>query len=380
MPTEIVFGAGVSNTVDTHCRRLGSKALVVTGRTSAKTSGALERVLGRLADAVVFDAVEENPTSAACEEAAAFCRKHGCDHIVAIGGGSPMDAAKAIAVLARNDGICADYYGGDKYPNAPLPVVAIPTTAGTGSEVTPYAVLVDSVENTKRTIAGQALFPVVALLDPELTVTMPRAVTVNTGLDALSQAMEGMVSLRATPMTDTLAMEAVHLIARWLPRAADHPKDLEARAYMLYASMLSGCVIAQTGTTLVHGMGYYFTVEFGVPHGLANALLLAPVFQYNAAHAPVTIAALARALGETLEDAADTNSIRRAIGRAVHRVLCSVGVDPAAHRAGVVEARLPWCASHIRADASRFKNQLGHPTEDEVHRMFQMACTGALDQ
>lgn len=187
-----------------------------------------------------------------------------------------MDVAKAIAVLATNPGGCRDYFGSDKYTTPNLAVACVPTTAGTGSEVTPYSVITDLELGMKRTLSGRSLFPAVAVLDPALTLTVPRDVTVNTGLDVLSQAMEGIVSRTSTAVGDALALEACRLVRRWLPECVRDGNDLEARSQMLQASMLAGCVIAQSGTTLVHGMGYYFTTRFGVPHGLANGLVVPP--------------------------------------------------------------------------------------------------------
>jgi alcohol dehydrogenase class IV len=371
VPTEIVLGPGCLNTLGDHARSLGKKALVVTGKNSARANGALDRVLAQVPDATLFDGVEENPISETCMRGAAVCREKGCDFVVAIGGGSAMDTAKAIAVLAHNPGTCADYFGVDKYSGGNLPIIAVPTTAGTGSEVTPYSVIVDSATRVKRTIVAQGLFPKVALLDPELSRTMPRPVTVHTGLDALSQAMEGMVSLRSTPFGDALALEACRIVKTWLPRAAAHPNDIEARSQMLFAAMLSGCVIAQSGTTLIHSMGYYFTLEYGLAHGLANALLLTPVFQFDAKHLPEKVAAIASALGRPT--APNSDDAQKNIALAIHALLDELDVSPAAKDTEVDLHRLQAFAEDIFADRSRFKNQPGDPSLDDVFQFFQRA-------
>jgi alcohol dehydrogenase class IV len=275
-----------------------------------------------------------------------------------------------------NPGDPRQYVGTDKYANPILPVVAIPTTAGTGSEVTQYSVLVDTVENSKRTMSGRTLFPTVAILDPELSTGLPRDVTAHTGLDALSQAMEGFVSKRSTPMGDVLALETCRIVRHWLPQAIERPDDVEARGQMLYAAMLSGCVIAQSGTTLVHGMGYYFTLAYGTPHGLANALLLAPVFQYDARVEPRKVAALAAALDYPCEG--DTEDAPGKIGEAVHDMLRKVGVSAAARDARIEEGRLRGFAEHIVTDRPRFKNQIGEPDVDEVFGFFRRAWAGEL--
>lgn len=374
VPTEIHFGAGISGTVGEHCGGWGEKPLLVTGRRSARASGLMGRILGQFPHAEVFEGVPENPDTAVCERGAAACRAAQCDWVIGVGGGSAMDVAKAIALLVRNPGACADYFSSQRRARPALPIVAVPTTAGTGSEVTPYAVLVDAQAHSKRTIRGRDLFPRAAFLDPEATTGMAPSITAATGLDALSQAMEGMLSKQSTPIGDALALEACRLIAQWLPRAVCQGGDLDARGAMLHAAMLSGCIIAQSGTTLVHGMGYYFTLEFGLPHGLANALLLSPVFEMNARHEPEKVAALATALGHP---AAPTPAeAAAAIRKALHSLLRQVGISPAARDVGVAESALDRFAADICNDPYRFKNQVGRFTVDDVRRLFCCAWSG----
>lgn len=374
LPTEVVFGEDTFDCLGEYSGNIGKRPFLVTGKHSARAAGYLGRALAQLPGAVLFDRVEENPTTTQCEEAAEICRARDCDHVIALGGGSPMDAAKAIAVLARNPAPASQYFGVERYTEAPLPLIAVPTTAGTGSEVTQYAVLVNVEERNKRTITGPALFPAVAILDPLLTLSLPRNVTIATGLDALSQAMEGIVSTHSTAASDVQALECCGLVRAWLPIAANEPGNREARARMLHAAMLSGAVIAQTGTTLVHGMGYYLTLEFGIAHGLANALLLAPVFRWNARHLPDRVAEIAAALGHPgppIEPAAAEN-----ITVAVHTLLGKLGVSPAAKDHGAREDRLDWCAQHLSGDPSRFKRQAGTFATSDLHQLFQEAYEG----
>jgi alcohol dehydrogenase class IV len=375
MPTEIVFGPRALNTLPERCQKLGQKPLLVTGKHSARATGLLARVLAQFPEVALFDQVEENPTTQTCEAGGALCRAQGCDFVIGLGGGSPMDAAKAIAVLATNPPPCASYFGVEQYTQAPLPIVAVPTTAGTGSEVTPYSVLIDVERRAKRTITGKALFPRVALLDPELTVSAPRAVTAATGWDALSQAMEGMLSKKSTPYGDTLAIETCRLVRRALPRVIAEPGDIEARGDMLHAAMLSGCVIAQSGTTLVHGAGYYYTLNCGLAHGLANALLLIPVFRVNARCEPAKVAALAEALGRPCE--ATPDAAEAAIVTALYDLFDATGVSPAARDAGVKESALRAFADDLGKDAYRFKNQVGAFTAEDVYQMFRESWNGA---
>lgn len=374
MATEIAFGPGRIAELGRLAGGIAEHWLAVTGRSSARESGLLDQVRRQLRNVTVFEGVEENPATDTCDRAAELCRECGCDGIVALGGGSPMDAAKAVAVLARNGGRCGDYFGAEQYRKTPLPLVAIPTTAGTGSEATPYAVIVDAESRSKKTIKGAALFPRVALLDPDLTVMLPREVTIHTGLDALSQAMEGLASNSATPMSDVLALEAIRLVKQWLPLAADEPDNISARGGMLYAACLSGCVIAQTGTTVVHGMGYYYTLQHGIAHGLANGLLLAPLFRHNAAQLPEKVAAMAGALGVHCEAAPE--SAAAAITEALHGLFETLGVDPAAKAHGVAESRLAEYARDCASDPYRFRNQPGALTAADVQRFFEESFAG----
>jgi 1,3-propanediol dehydrogenase/alcohol dehydrogenase len=300
MPTEVFFGAGVAGQAGPQAARFGENALLVTGKRSSRSSGALDQVTASLRDAgltvQIFDEVEENPSDTTTHRGADLARDQGCDVVVALGGGSPMDAAKGIAVLAALGGKLAHYYGAGAIPGSVLPILALPTTAGTGSEVTPYAVFVESEGNLKKTVASPFIFPRVALLDPRLTVSMPADITANTGIDALTHALEGFTSLKAQPFSDVLALEAIALINEHLPRAVASGQDLEARARVLHASMLAGVVIAQTGTTLLHGMGYAPTTMYAIPHGLANGVLMDQVMAFNGEESPQRYARLGEAL------------------------------------------------------------------------------------
>lgn len=327
----------------------------------------------QMPNAIVFDAIDENPDTTVCEQCAAACREHDRDVVLAIGGGSPMDAAKAIAVMARNDAPCAHYFGADKYGKSPLPVVAVPTTAGTGSEVTPYAVLIDPEQRAKRTISGAALFPRAAILDPELTRTMPRHVTVATGLDALSQCMEGIVSRKSTPIGDAIALQGIRRVCEFLPRAANDGGDMEARTEMMCAALLSGIIVAQSGTTLVHGMGYSYTIECGIAHGLANALLLAPLFAHNARIAPDRVATIAEAMG------GDATKPGPSVVRALYGLMAQLGVSPAACDHGVTQAQIETFAAEIAKDPYRFRNQIGELNRDDVMRFYSQSLVGSAD-
>lgn len=375
LPTEILFAEGAFGRLPHAAHRLGSRPLLVTGKHFARQSGLIDRALSLCPNAEVFDGVEENPAAATCEAGASRCTEARCDVIIGLGGGSAIDAAKAIAVLATNPGRCLDYTGREKFSAPPLPILAIPTTAGTGSEVTPYAVISDSENRRKRTIAGAALFPRIALLDPQLTWSLPQSVTLASGLDALSQAIEGYYSVQATPITDTLALEACRLIRHWLPYAVAARDFTEARAAMLHASLLAGIVIAHTGTTLVHGMGYYYTMEHGIPHGIANALLLAPVLRHTARHAPQRIANLAAALGQPCGFTPPEIPCN-AITRAIHGLLKTLGVSSAAKDHGLPPDNFARWADEIANDDYRWKNQPGRLDARGIEALYRESWQG----
>ncbi len=274
MPTEIFFGRDCLKTYGARLSGLGAHALVVTGRSSAK-NGALSDVLSALAangqEATVFDRVVPNPTVACVREGIALLRAAGADFIVAVGGGSPMDAAKAIALLSVEERADGEIFAGN-YGVRALPMAHVPTTAGTGSEVTPYAILTNDEKETKTSISSPALFPKFAFLDGKYTFSLPRDITVNTALDAFSHAAESLLSRAGTPMSKMLAREALRILYPVLPRTGG-TLSAEERDELLYASALAGMAIAQSGTTAVHGMGYCLTYFCGIDHGRANGLL-----------------------------------------------------------------------------------------------------------
>ena len=375
MPAEVVFECGCLDSLADRTRHIGKRPLIVTGRNSARVNGALDRVAAQFPDAPVFDAVEQNPSTDTCDAGGEVCREHNCNFVVGIGGGSPMDAAKTIAVLACNPGPAEHYFGKDKFANPNLPIVAVPTTAGTGSEVTPNAVITHRAKKFKRSIAGATMFPRLALLDPTLTTTMPSDITAYTGIDALSHAMEGMISLNSTPMGEALGVDVCRQTWAWLPRAAAKPQDIEARGWMLYAAMLSGCIIAQSGTTLVHGMGYQLTLEFGLPHGLANALLLIPLFRRNAEHDPTIVAAIATALGQFAYPTPGDAALK--ITEVLQELFGKIGIPETGEEVGIDPAKLDELTDRIIADPSRFKNQPGTFTREDVKKVFMEAAYGS---
>ncbi len=299
MPTKVCFGRNAVVDNASLLRALGSKALVVTGRRSAKVNGSLRDMEAALQAVdvpyAVYDAISSNPSIKQARDAAGVARSERADLIIGIGGGSPMDAAKAIAVLATNDVDDAGLFSG-QFDRPVLPVVAVPTTAGTGSEVTQYSILTNDSIQSKSSIASGAIFPRLALLDPRYLEQLPPDVTANTMVDALSHAVEGYLSVKADSLSSVLARESMSLIGPCLKSLQQQPSPA-TRERLLYASMLAGMVIAQTGTTAVHAMGYSLTYFKDVDHGKANGLLMYEFLRFLDAHHEGRVADLLRYLG-----------------------------------------------------------------------------------
>lgn len=306
VPVEIYGGEGCVKKNAEIFIRFGKRALVVTGKSSAK-NGALADVIsvleGNGQQYTVFDAVPPNPTVSSIEEGAGIARRFGAEFIVAVGGGSPMDAAKAIAMLARQEapeGIFAHKIGEDV-----LPMLHIPTTAGTGSEVTPYAIITNDEKKTKTSISAPSLFPKAAFLDGKYMKDLPQIVTVNTALDAISHAVEGMLSVRAGALSDALARESLRLLLGEYPSLLKGEYTAHSRQNLLNGAALAGMVIANTGTSPVHGMGYSLTYFHDIPHGRANGLLLPTFLAVCERKIPARMSEICGALGMSVREFTD---------------------------------------------------------------------------
>lgn len=278
MPVKVIFGQGAVLKNAAEFKKLGHRALIVTGKSSADRNGSLADTIKALESAGIayerYNAIEPNPTVENVRDAADKARRSGSDFIIGIGGGSPLDASKAVSILAANDIDDETLFSGI-YPSRPLPVAAIPTTAGTGSEVTPYSILTYRKINNKKSIASPFIFPVVALLDPAYTYTLGIDSTINTAIDALSHAVESYLSVRSTPVIKPAALESIRMLGESFTGLQKHllPSP-EERANLLYASMLAGTCIAQTATTVVHAIGYPLTYYRNIDHGRANGLAM----------------------------------------------------------------------------------------------------------
>ncbi|MCD8375894.1 MAG: iron-containing alcohol dehydrogenase [Oscillospiraceae bacterium] len=331
--------------------RLGEKALIVTGKTVERQPCMkdLKTLLGAIGvEYAVFSDIPGEPTDEMVRAGLEAYLKNGCDFMLAVGGGSPMDLMKAVAVLLKNPEAKLRDYLGQEIPGPFVPMAAIPTTAGTGSEATMFTVITDTETNVKMLLKGPGLIPRLAVVDPSFSVSAPPAVTAHTGLDALTHAVESYTSRLAQPLTDCLALDAVKTILTWLPRAFRDGNDLEARSKMALAALEAGVCITNASVTLVHGLSRPIGALFHVPHGLSNAMLLPECLRFALDGCYDRFGALGRACG--CSDSADDTVAARAFLEAVEQ-LCRLCRIPTLAEYGVSRAAFDAAAEKMAADA-----------------------------
>ena len=323
-PAVVHVGRGALSRLPETLRDLGAeRALLVTDRVM-RASAWMDRLIGLADEArvelTITGDLEGEPTTRDVDAALAVLRAARAQVVIGFGGGSALDTAKSAAMLASNGGGLPDYEGYEQVPCAAIPVIAIPTTAGTGSEVTRGVAVTDSERNVKMLLMSARLVPAAAIVDPEPTLTMPKSVTASTGLDAFTHALEAYVSKRRQPLTDALALDAMERIAGYLARAYRTPDDTEAREQMSIASLHAGMAFHNASVALVHGMSRPIGAYFHVPHGLSNAMLLPTVMAFSVSGDVRRYAAAARAMGVAQAGASDSSAAQS--GVAFVRDLC----------------------------------------------------------
>lgn len=277
LPVNLLFGRGVSDKIGEKTALFGKKALIVTGGSSTKRSGLLQKVETLLHESgvssVLFDKVSPNPLISTVYEGADLAKQEQCDVVLALGGGSSMDAAKCIAFQAVNGGDINDYIFGRAYSNRALPVLAVPTTCGTGSEGNGFAVVTNPETKDKKSLRCTAIIPACSIIDPLLMTTMPKEVLASVGFDALCHNMEAYLASSSQPLTNLQALEGVRLAAKSLRRVYSDPSDLESWENLCLASTLGGMVIGVCGVTAPHGMEHPASGLCNIPHGQGLAAL-----------------------------------------------------------------------------------------------------------
>lgn len=315
IPNHTVVGTNVLGDAAPLLKKMGNKAFIVTGRHVA-VSDMMKQLTALLDEngigCVIFDGITGEPTDTMIENGVEMLKSSGCDFIIGIGGGSPLDSAKAIAAMAVNEGSIADY-NGKEITGEILPLAAIPTTAGTGSEATKFTVITDSEKGIKMLLKGDVLVPKLAIVDSSFTVGAPKSVTSATGLDALTHAVEAYTSKKAFSMTDTLAVSAVKRIMKYLPIAYKEPDNPLAREQMSIAALEAGICINNSSVTIVHGMSRPIGALFHVPHGMSNAMLLKECLSFAVSGAYEKFANLGRETGVASDSDSDETAAEKFI-------------------------------------------------------------------
>jgi alcohol dehydrogenase class IV len=371
-PPQLIMGADALEAAAARLPSMGTKALVVTdpGIVAAGIDRIVTDVLGSAIPFQVFGDVVGNPDIATVDAAARAREQAGADLLIAIGGGSSIDVAKSVALLGANGGSIADYEGVDRFANRPLPVVVIPTTVGSGSEVTKGAVITNPQTQVKMVIVSDLMFAEVAVLDPRVVAKLPSRIAATTGMDALTHAIEAYVALGANPVTDAICLGAIELIGAHLVAAAQGDPDSLYR--MLIASSMAGIGFHDAGLGAVHALANTLGAHFGVHHGTANALFLPYVIDFNIPAAPARFARIAQALGEDVHGLSDVEAAARA-SAAVHRLAEQTGVPRTMSELGIARDAIPALAH----DALTQADLPGNPrpvTLDDLIALYEQAA------
>jgi alcohol dehydrogenase class IV len=378
IPRILLVGSGSSEQVGEESKKLGTtKALIVTDE-SMVALGIVDGIQKALSQNhmqyAVYEGVASEPTVDYVQEGLARYREKGCDFLLAVGGGSPIDTAKAISILAANPGSIEDYKGLDKIPNKGAPLVAIPTTAGTGSEVTIFTIITDTKTDVKMLIGSPFILPEVAIVDPLLTLSCPRGLTAAVGIDALTHAIEAYVSVKAQPMSDIFCLSAIGLISGNLRQAWANGNNIDAREKTMMGALQAGIAFSNSSVALVHGMSRPIGAYFHVPHGASNAALLGVVMDFSLIGNSARYAHVAGAMGEDIHGLSDLDAAELA-SRAVKRLIGDVQV-PSLRELGVDKDKLDTLALQMAEDAIASGSPGNNPrqaTKEEIIELYHLA-------
>jgi len=373
---KILFGRGsFASLPEQLAERKVLRPLIVLDRNLAQTG--LGRKVGALLDAagvdpVIYDRTEPEPPLELADEGTKLALKKQCDGVVGIGGGSAMDLAKAIAVLAANRGKAEEYLGLNRVPGPGLPKIMVPTTAGTGSEVTFTSVFIRKKLKKKEGMNSPHLYPELALLDPELTLSLPPHPTAATGIDALCHAIESYTSVNASPMSEMISLEAIRLIAENLRTVVHDGTNIEAREAMLLGSLYAGLGLANAGVTAVHSLSYPLGGKYGVSHGLANTIMLPRVMAFNLPGALEKFVDIAEVMGEIVEDLPLREAAYLAV-EAVEALIEDCGIMTTLEALEIPEADFPELAKAAMTVARPLANNPCRMTLEQMVELYQEA-------
>ncbi|EXJ11344.1 L-threonine dehydrogenase [Nitrincola nitratireducens] len=374
IPALNLMGEGaLQKAIDTLQKRNFSRALIVTDAGLVST-GLVDQVVTSLKhvgiDSLVFSEVQPNPTTANVESGLALLRSSDCDFVISLGGGSPHDCAKGIALVATNGGSIKDYEGVDQSLLPQLPLVSINTTAGTASEMTRFCIITDEARHIKMAIVDKHTTPILSVNDPLTMLGMPKGLTAATGMDALTHAIEAYVSTAATPITDACALKAVEIITEYLPKAVENGQYIEAREQMAYAQFLAGMAFNNASLGYVHAMAHQLGGFYDLPHGVCNAVLLPHVEAFNSKVAAERLAKVGQSMGviPTGDADADANTCIKAIKALKEKV----GIPRGLADLGAKQEDIPVLAANALKDACGFTNPI-QASQEEIEAIFKAA-------
>ena len=370
----IVVGPGCLAQIVSEAQRLGGTRIMVVTDPGLVAAGIVDRLETLLGEGGLpfcrFDQVESDPRLEIATAAADTIRKEQADLVIGIGGGSAIDIAKIAALLAANDGDLSAYFGIDLIPRPGIKTIIVPTTAGTGSEVTPIVILSDIEEKLKKGVVSPYLIPSLALLDPELTIGLPPQVTAATGMDALIHAVEAFTSKNAYHMTDMLAREAIRLIMANLRTAFANGTDLTARSNMLVGSLLAGMAFANAGVTAVHAFAYPIGAEYHIPHGVANSIMLGAVMEFNMLGNLNKFAELAELFGEVTQGKTTRQKAQAAV-EALKTLARDLQIPAHLGDFGVKEEDLPMLAAGVMKVTRLLANNPRAMTQADAEAIYR---------
>ncbi|TNZ50353.1 L-threonine dehydrogenase [Vibrio parahaemolyticus] len=375
IPTVNLMGAGCLKDAANSIQSQGfKKGLIVTDKILNQI-GVVKQVQDLLTErgvaTVVFDGTQPNPTITNVNDGLALLKENECDFVISLGGGSPHDCAKGIALVASNGGKIGDYEGVDQSAKPMLPLIAINTTAGTASEMTRFCTITDEERHIKMAIVDKHTTPLISVNDPELMLAKPASLTAATGMDALTHAIEAYVSIAATPITDAVAIKAIELIQAHLRTAVKNGENLEAREQMAYAQFMAGMAFNNASLGYVHAMAHQLGGFYDLPHGVCNAILLPHVQRYNAQVCPERLRDVAKAMGVDVEGMSAEHGAAAAID-AIVALAKDVGIPAGIKELGAKLEDIPTLADNALKDACGFTNPK-QATHEEISAIFEAA-------
>jgi alcohol dehydrogenase len=376
LPGRIIFGSGRTRELPDYAKKIGRKAFITTSLRGTNVFDYVIKILNdNNIDYFVFSEVKPNPVSTLINKAADLFNKEKCDYLIGLGGGSSMDFAKAVAIKASHPEDIWNYVYVPYRPNLEItdktyPVIAVTTTSGTGSEVTKWSVVTNPVTFEKSFLESEYIIPKIAIVDPELTLELPKRLTAATGMDALSHAIESYINVNATPFSDITAEESIRLISRYLPEAAANGNNIHAREKLAWANTLAGITIEHAGTTLVHAMGHVLGGRLDIDHSVAMALCLEPVLRYSWISNIKRFAKLSELLGENTKDLTLKESAKLA-SVTIKKLLQEVDLDISLSSLGVKKNMIEDFVEDIfRYLTPMVNNHPKTPTKEDVKELY----------